>query len=400
MGRIVHFGLGNFARAHLLDYTADAGGWDVVGVSLRSPTVRDGLVVQGFAYDLCVQGQGVKRIDVIHDVLVASEDPKVVLNAMAKAEIISVTVTEKGYHLDASGLLDLEDPDIGADLVGQGPSTLIGFLAHGLVGRQMPVTVLSCDNRVENGTALARAVKRFAQAAGLVIDWGIVRFPNAMVDRITPATTANVRAISGDPMAVPTEAFREWVIEDDFAGPRPDWPDVQFVSDVAPHELRKLRMLNGAHSLIAYAGLACGHVFVNQAIADVELRAWVVSLMQEAATTLPTEVRGEALAYAKALVVRFENPELMHRLDQIAMDGSQKVPYRFIATLRDADGNAPAVIKGIQAWVDFCISETAMGKVLNDPNAKALMDAARGKDPLMKILSLVDAADLAPLIRV
>lgn len=133
MGRIVHFGLGNFARAHLLDYTADAGGWDVVGVSLRSPTVRDGLVVQGFAYDLCVQGQGVKRIDVIHDVLVASEDPKVVLNAMAKAEIISVTVTEKGYHLDASGLLDLEDPDIGADLVGQGPSTLIGFLAHGLV---------------------------------------------------------------------------------------------------------------------------------------------------------------------------------------------------------------------------------------------------------------------------
>ena len=400
MGRIVHFGLGNFARAHLLDYTADAGGWDVVGVSLRSPTVRDGLVVQGFAYDLCVQGQGVKRIDVIHDVLVASEDPKVVLNAMAKAEIISVTVTEKGYHLDASGLLDLEDPDIGADLVGQGPSTLIGFLAHGLVGRQMPVTVLSCDNRVENGTALARAVKRFAQAAGLVIDWRIVRFPNAMVDRITPATTANVRAISGDPMAVPTEAFREWVIEDDFAGPRPDWPDVQFVSDVAPHELRKLRMLNGAHSLIAYAGLACGHVFVNQAIADVELRAWVVSLMQEAATTLPTEVRGEALAYAKALVARFENPELMHRLDQIAMDGSQKVPYRFIATLRDADGNAPAVIKGIQAWVDFCISETAMGKVLNDPKAKALMDAARGKDPLMKILSLVNAADLAPLIRV
>ena len=159
-------------------------------------------------------------------------------------------------------------------------------------------------------------------------------------------------------------------------------------------------MLNGAHSLIAYAGLACGHVFVNQAIADVELRAWVVSLMQEAATTLPTEVMGEALAYAKALVVRFENPELMHRLDQIAMDGSQKVPYRFIATLRDADGNAPAVIKGIQAWVDFCISETAMGKVLNDPNAKALMDAARGKDPLMKILSLVNAADLAPLIRV
>jgi fructuronate reductase len=399
MGRIVHFGLGNFARAHLLEYTADAGGWDVVGVSLRSAAMRDGLSVQGFAYDLCVPGVGVKRIDVIHDLLVAPENPQAVLDAIATTQIISATVTEKGYHLDASGRLDLGDPAIKADLAGLGPATLIGFLAYGLARRATPVTVLSCDNRVENGAALARAVRDFAVAAELAIDWNNVRFPNAMVDRITPATTDAVRQLSGDPMAVPTEAFREWVIEDNFAGPRPDWPDVQFVQDVAPHELRKLRMLNGAHSLMAYAGLARGHTFVHEAVADSVLRAQVRALMEEAAGTLPRDVRANAPAYAKALIARFENPALMHRLDQIAMDGSQKVPYRFFGTLRDTDGNAPAVISGIQAWINFCVSGTAANNVLSDPKAEDLSDAALGLDPIKGILKVVDALDLIPLMR-
>jgi fructuronate reductase len=399
MGRIVHFGLGNFARAHLLDYTADAGDWDVVGVSLRSADVRDGLAAQGFGYDLCVQGVGIKRINVLCDVLVASEDPQAILDAMALAQIISATVTEKGYHLDAAGVLDLNDAAIKVDLAGQGPKTLIGFLAHELVGRKTPVTVLSCDNRVENGAVLARAVRRFAHAAQLPIDWSIVRFPNAMVDRITPATTDAVRSISGDRMAVPTEAFREWVIEDDFAGPRPDWPDVQFVKDVAPHELRKLRMLNGAHSLLAYAGLARGHVFVHEAVADAGLRELVTTLMEEATGTLPLEVRGQAPAYAQALIARFENSALKHRLDQIAIDGSQKVPYRFIGTLRDAGGNAPAVIAGIRAWIDFCAFETGRGAALRDPKAGDLAAAAQSADPVTAILDVVDAADLAPLIQ-
>lgn len=399
MGRIVHFGLGNFARAHLLDFTADAQGWDVVGVSLRSPVIRDGLAAQGFGYDLCVQGVGVKRIGVLEGVLVAPENPQAVMDAMTKAQIISATVTEKGYHLDASGVLDMTDPAIIADLAGQGPATLIGFLARGLAGRMDPVTVLSCDNRVENGAALARAVKRFAVHAGLTIDWRKVRFPNTMVDRITPATTDAVRTLSGDPMAVPTEAFREWVIEDDFAGPRPDWPDVQFVSDVAPHELRKLRMLNGAHSFLAYAGLAKGCEFVHQAVADAALRGQMQQLMTEAAQTLPAQVSGQAAAYAAALVKRFENPELRHRLDQIAMDGSQKVPYRFVGTLRAAQGAAPAVVSALRAWITFCISQTHKGVVLNDPKAGILADAARSRDPLEALLDIVGARDLAALIR-
>ncbi|MGB7241872.1 MAG: mannitol dehydrogenase family protein [Sulfitobacter sp.] len=397
MGRIVHFGLGNFARAHLLDYTADAGGWDVVGVSLRSATVRDGLAAQGFDYDLCVQGSAVKRITVLRDVLVAPEDPDTVLAAMEEADIISATVTEKGYHLDANGVLDLDDLPIAADLTGQGPTTVIGFLGHGLAGRTRPVTVLSCDNRVGNGDALRAAVARFAIAAGLGINWDNVRFPNAMVDRIIPATTQALRDVSGDPMAVPTERFREWVIEDDFAGPRPNWPGVQFVSDVAPHELRKLRMLNGAHSAMAYAGLACGFEYVHQAVRDPELRRLVEQVMVQAGATLHSDVQAQVPGYARTLMARFEVQELAHRLDQIAMDGSQKIPYRFVATLRAA--RAPALITAMQAWIAFCLAETEAGRTLNDPKADEIASAALSNDPVTALLTIVGACDLAPLMR-
>ena len=396
MEHILHFGLGSFARAHLLDYTADAGGWDVTGVSLRSTAIRDGLVEQGYNYVLCVQEMGIKKIDILRDVLVAADDPQAVLEAMAEAKIISATVTEKGYHLDAKGVLDLNDPSIASDLAGHGPRTLIGFLAYGLAGRTRPVTVMSCDNRIENGDVLQAAVARFAQAAGLIIHWDSTRFPNSMVDRITPATTDSVRKMSGDIMAVPTEAFREWVIEDDFAGPRPDWPDVQFVTDVAPHELRKLRMLNGAHSLLAYAGLAYGFTYVHDAVTDPDLRDLVEQLMTEAGNTLPASVKGQAPAYAKALIARFENPQLVHRLDQIAMDGSQKVPYRFVGTLRA--GRADAVVEGIKAWIAFCISETHADRRLNDPKASEITEAVHSDNPDAALLELVGAADLFELI--
>lgn len=401
MGRIVHFGLGNFARAHLLDYTQDAGGWDVVGVSLRSPTIRDALMAQDFMYDLCIQGAGPKRITVLKDVLVAPESPRAVIDAMQEADIISATVTEKGYHLTSEEMLDQNDPIIQSDLRGHGPHSLIGFLAHGLSQRLTPVTVMSCDNRVENGATLKAAVKKFAELKNLEIDWSLLSFPNAMVDRITPATTDAVRAITGDAMAVPTEQFREWVIEDDFTGPRPDWPDVQFVSDVAPHELRKLRMLNGAHSLLAYAGLAKGHDYVHQAIHDLALRPIVERLMTQAALTLPDAVQGLVHEYKTALIRRFENPDLAHSLRQIAMDGSQKVPYRFLGTIRDlrASGqDADALIYGIRAWLAFCISEDSEGRQIDDPLAREISTAVQHKSPRTTLLELVGASDLLPMI--
>ena len=397
MGRIIHFGLGNFARAHILDYTADAGGWDVIGVSLRSPLIRDGLAAQKFSYKLSIQGKNLKKISVLKDVLVASEGAQTVLNAMADADIISATVTEKGYHLNTSGTLDLEDPTISSDLAGNPIQTLIGFIATSLATRMRPITILSCDNLIENGGTLKRAVAAFAKAANLEINWELVKFPNSMVDRITPATTNTIRELSGDPMVVPTEEFSEWVIEDSFSGLRPDWPRVQFVHDVGPHELRKLRMLNGAHSLLAYAGLARGHTYVHQAIADLTLRQQVEDLMLEAGATLPSSVRSQVPDYAKALLTRFENPNLAHRLDQIAMDGSHKVSYRFLDTLRA--GKSPAVIKGVKAWITFCIYQTSQGNKLNDPKAADIAKAARSENPETALLTLLGASDLTPLIQ-
>ena len=396
MGRIVHFGLGNFSRAHLLDYTADAGGWDVIGVSLRSAKVRDGLATQGFNYILNVQGEGLKPITILQNILIASDDMQKILEAMATADIISATVTEKGYHLDTAGKLDLKDSNIASDLKGYPIRTLIGFIAHDLATRSRPVTILSCDNRVANGSSLRRAVADFAKAAQLEIDWTHVSFPNAMVDRITPATTDTVRADCNDPMAVPTEAFREWVIENNFAGPHPDWPGVQFVQDVRPHELRKLRMLNGAHSFLAYAGLTQGYSYVHEAISDLRIRSHAKQLMLDAGATLPDAVRGQVPDYAKALLARFDNPELAHRLDQIAMDGSQKLPYRFLDTLRE--GGSPMLIRAVQSWMTFCKEQTKKGVPLYDPKAKEIKRAVNSERPETALLEVIGATDLASVI--
>ena len=397
MGQIVHFGLGNFARAHLLDYIADAGGsWQVIGVNLRSSATRDGLAAQNYAYALNVQGTGIKQITGLKTILLPSEGQQPIFEAMGNADIISATVTEKGYHLDQNGQLDFQDPVIAAELSGPPLRSLIGFIAHDLARRHRPVTILSCDNRVGNGDALRQAVQQFAQAAQLNIDWRLVRFPNAMVDRITPATTDRIRQECKDPMAVPTEAFREWVIEDNFAGPRPDWTDVQFVQDVQPHELRKLRMLNGAHSFLAYAGLAQGYQYVHEAISDPDLRHQTLSLMMEAGTTLPQDIQDQVPAYAQALLRRFDNTELAHRLDQIAMDGSQKLPYRILETLRAR--SAPVLIAAVRAWMSYCIAQTAQGERLDDPLAKDIAKAANSAHPERMLLQLIGAEDLTQLI--
>ncbi len=395
--RLLHIGVGNFARAHLADYTQDAGGWTITGVSLRSPTVRDGLRAQGYNYGLAVQGQGIKRIDVFDDVLVAPEAPGAVLAQIAdpNVHIISVTVTEKGYHLTPENTLDLQDPLIARDLEGRGPRTVIGFLARGLAARATPVTVLSCDNRAHNGDVLQAAVVAFAAEARLDMGQVQARFPNSMVDRITPATSDALRAETGDPMAVPTEPFREWVIEDRFAGPRPDWPDVAFAQDVAPHEMRKLRMLNGAHSMLAYAGILAGHEFVHQAMADEVLRAQARALMEEAARTLTPEMQEIAPAYADALVARFDNPHINHSLRQIAMDGTQKLPYRMIDSLRALGGDAPALAAGVRAWARFCRAEVAAGRDLQDPKAAEIAQVLGAGGSDKDLLALVGAARLS-----
>lgn len=356
-----------------------------LGSAFVRRAVRDGLAAQDYDYNLVIKSAGgtsIKPITCLNDMLVASEDQDAVIDAIAsdRFSVITLTVTEKAYHLGPNGQLDMASTAVQADLQGAGIS-VVGALARGLALRKSPVTVLCCDNLPDNGSKLERAVRDYATAAALNLP-GSVTFPSSMVDRITPATTDAVRADANDPMAVPTEAFTEWVIEDRFAAARPGWPDVQWVKDVAPHEMRKLRMLNGAHSFLAYAGALRGYTYVHEAVTDPELRTTTQALMREAAETLPDSVQGQTSTYAHALVKRFENPNLHHRLRQIAMDGSQKLPIRILATLADrAALPSPALRAAIDAWVAFVASEVAAKRALDDPKADVLVAACGSSNP-------------------
>jgi fructuronate reductase len=367
---IVHFGIGAFHRAHQAWYTdrAMAHGdrdWGIIGVSLRSAGVARQLNPQDGLYTLTrcsADGRATQLIRSVRQVLVASDDPDAVIAAIAAPDthILTFTVTEKGYCRAADGSLDLALADDGS---------IYPFIERGLqlrAGRGLPgLTLLSCDNLAHNGRQLERLVRAYVDARNPALSAWIdrqCRFPCAMVDRIVPATTdadrAAVQAAIGleDRGAVVTEPFSQWVIEDRFAGPRPRWDAVgaELVADVAPYEMAKLRMLNGAHSALAYLGLQNGHSFVHEAVDDPAIRPLVEALMrQEAAPTIAAAPNQDLGAYATALLARFANPALNHRLIQIAMDGSQKIPQRWLETLADnqRDGKAcPAILQALAAW--------------------------------------------------
>lgn len=399
MPRMLHIGVGNFFRAHQAVYTQGAGGWPIIGVSLRSPGIRDDLAGQGFDYALAIrdaQGERLERITVLEDILVAPENPEAVLRALADPEVavVTITVTEKGYCLGPDGTLD---PAAVATDLAEGPQTLIGYLARGLARRQAPITVVSCDNLSGNGRALSGAVRAFAGLAGLTIDTDLVTFPDTMVDRITPRAPADLSAhvaAAGLPPAAPvvTEGFTEWVIEDRFAGPRPAWEDAGaiVVPDVARFEARKLRMLNGAHSFLAYAGRNRGYDFVHQAVADPDLRRGCSAVMACAATTLEGFAQADLVSYAVALLARFDNPALHHSLAQIAMDGSQKMPVRIAPVLsalhRDGGETGPHA-RALAEWCRFVGREAAAG--LDDPLADALTQAAAEQDPVAALCGTI-----------
>ncbi len=388
---IVHFGLGAFARAHLAAYCdaameAGEGGWMISGVSLRSDAVAQQLNPQGGLYTL-TQRSGdeatTRVVGSLREVLVAGSDAEKIAERIAAPEcrIVSFTVTEKGYCRASDGSLDLDQAD----------RSFYPLLAEGLRRRRtagLPgVTLLSCDNLPGNGGVLARLLGSYTHLRTRHVSMWVpdeCSFPSTMVDRIVPAaSTADLDALEQrlglrDEGAVFTERFSQWVIEDRFAGPRPRWEDhgVQIVSDVAPYETAKLRMLNGAHSFLAYCGLLRGHEFVHQAIADPELRLAADRLMRaEAAGTIDPPSGLDLSAYADALVARFEDPALNHRLVQIAMDGSQKIPQRWLATLAVSQAQCPAILTGIAAW----LLHISGGKLLNDPMAEKLRSAVDNK---------------------
>lgn len=378
---VVHLGLGAFHRAHqaaYLDAIAARGDlrWGVVGVSLRSPAVRDALAPQEGLYTLVERdaaGPRARILAPLKRVLVAPEDPPAVVAAMAQPSVhlVTLTVTEKGYALARGGTgLDRSDPAVVADLASlEQPRTAIGFIVAALSARRdaglPPFTAASCDNLPDNGALLRDAVIGLAGAH----DPGLARwidshgaFPSSMVDRIVPATTPEAIAEHAarhgyrDEALVETERYCQWVLQDKFAGERPDFAaaGVTLTSDVAAWEDAKLRLLNGAHSTIAYLGGLGGIAHVHEFVADERRRSLIERLWDESAATLTPPRELDVSAYRKALMARFANPTLRHRTQQIAMDGSQKLPQRLVAPWRarlEAGQTSPTIELAVAAWM-------------------------------------------------
>jgi fructuronate reductase len=401
--RIVHLGLGNFHRAHQAWYTdaalADAvrPDWGICGVSLRSPAVRDRLQPQDGLYTLEVRHNADTSRRVIGSVietLVAPEQPGLLLQRMAGADVISLTVTEKAYCLDGGGELDLAHPDIVHDLGASGmPRSVIGWLAKVLADRRRaagaPVNIICCDNLSDNGHRLRAALQQFLavadQGTGAWLDANAA-FPCTMVDRIVPATTAevidSVSAALGlqDQAPVITEPFSQWVIEDRFVAEVPGWSDhgALLVDDVQAFETAKLRMLNGSHSTLAYLGCLADLETVADALTDPRYHALLERLMRsEVQPGLKPPTGLDLDDYRGELLGRFANTATRHRLRQIAMDGSQKLPPRLLGSVRDAlqrGGSLHCLSLSVAAWIRYLRGSTLSGEhfEVDDPLAEPL----------------------------
>jgi fructuronate reductase len=407
---IVHLGLGAFARAHLALYTEDAAGtpdaasWGILGVSLQRPDQRDHLAPQDCLYTAVERDPGAPRTQIVTcltGVLVAPEAPEAVLAAMSAeaTRAVTLTITEKGYcHDPATGELNLDHPTVTHDLAHPGaPQGAIGFMVEALARRRAaglrPFTVLCCDNLPANGRLVRRLVEAFAaRRDGDLAAWIMAegRFPCSMVDRIVPATTpadlAEVAALTGFEDAAPVihEPFRQWVIEDAFVdGARPRWEagGAQFVTEVEPFEHMKLRLLNGAHSALAYLGYLGGHETIAETMADPGYAGFVERLWRdEIVPVVPPPPGTDLLAYVAALKARFANPAIRHRTWQIAMDGSQKLPQRLLGTIRERlarDLPLPCLALVIAGWIRYVggIDEHGAPIEVRDPLAETLRAA-------------------------
>jgi fructuronate reductase len=379
--RIVHVGVGNFFRAHqawYTDHAPDSGAWGIAAFTGRSPAVAEALAPQDGVYTLVTRGADGDRFEVVASLSAVhtSDDHAAWLGYWASPDVVVVTltVTEAGYLRGADGGLDADREDVRADVAAlrEDPSapvrTTPARLVAGLLARRAAgaggLTIVPCDNLPDNGPALAVVVADLVQAVDPSLSGWVgehVEFATTMVDRITPATTdehrALVRAATGlaDAAPVPTEPFSEWVVQGRFAAGRPAWDaaGALVVDDVRPFEERKLWLLNGSHTLLAYAGTIRGHETVADAIADPVCLAWVEEWWDEASAhlTLPAD---EVAAYRQALLDRYRNPAIRHALAQIAADGSQKLPVRVLPTVRAerAAGRVPAGgARVLAAWV-------------------------------------------------
>ena len=420
---IVHLGLGAFHRAHQAAYTEQvlAGGdlrWGTVAASLRSPATRDALAPQDGLYVLNTRGEddAYTVIGGITDILVAPDSPTALVEAMARpgTAIVSLTVTEKAYCLDAATRgLDEAHPDVMHDLAHpQAPRSALGILAAAIARRRaegLPqFTVLCCDNLPANGATVHRALSRFARLRAPELGAFVedeLACPDTMVDRIVPATVAadraRVAAATGlaDAWPVVAEPFTQWVIEDRFPVGRPAWDEAgaTMTANVAPWEAMKLRLLNASHSALAYFGVLAGAETVADAMQMPGMAGLVEQLMGDAAATIALPPGTDIAGYRRSLITRFRNPALQHRTRQIAMDGTQKLPGRILATVQDRlDRGLPITAHAavIAAWVRCVTGPDDSGRpiAVEDPLAATLARTTveAGPEPGLLVTALLN----------
>ncbi|TGP23634.1 mannitol dehydrogenase family protein [Mesorhizobium sp. M1D.F.Ca.ET.184.01.1.1] len=403
---IAHIGVGAFHRCHQAEYTDDLlakdfDRWGLVGINIRPPLLGQTLGRQGGLYTRLIRQNDEVEARVIGGIVrvVDSQEsaaPALEVLSSPAIEMVTMTVTEKGYcHIPSSGALDLGHPDIVHDLaIPQAPRSVPGILARALELRMAshgrPVTLLSCDNIPANGIILRNVVRAIAERRGNgLTDWieANVAFPSAMVDRIAPATTgADIDTVEErfgyrDSAVVVGERFRQWVIENRFAGRAPRWDRVGaiFVDDVTPFEHLKMRVLNGAQTTLAHLGVLGGFEHTSDAMADPVLAAFVRRMLSE--ETLPTLMPVPGIsppAYVEQSLARLTNTAIRHRNHQIATDGSQKVVQRLLNPIRDrlAKGESIALLSvPVAGWMAYLVKASArFGRAwrVSDPFAEKI----------------------------
>lgn len=422
--QIVHLGFGAFARAHTAVYTEvanraeDGPHWEIVAVTQRSNTVVDELAPQDGLFTVFEEGEGAadpRLITCVREVLSGPDRPETVVERIAdeRTRVVALTITEKGYRADpGTGLVDLYDPLVRADLQNRAPTTAVGQIVRGLQRRAerggTPITVVSCDNLPANGGLTSGVVRSFVQAlpeeeSAALLPWieQNTAFPNTMVDRMVPQPTPQVRArVQGwlgahDAGAVSCEPYKQWVIEDAFASERPAWDaaGAAFGGDVEAWEDTKLRVLNASHSLLAYLGLFAGYTSISETVGDEAFAgACRAMLSEEVLPTLDVPPGLDAEDYCVSVLHRFANPALGHTTEKVGSDGSQKLGPRLLSTARrclDAGTEPRWTGLAVAAWIHHVVNggATSQDEPLADMLRGLVREGAQAEDTVRAFLS-------------
>ena len=422
---IVHIGVGGFYRAHQAVYLDDLlalpgheqWGYCGVGLLAHDAAMRDAMQSQDCLYTVVersAQGDTARVIGCIGAYLYAPENPQAVLEKLADpaTRIVSLTITEGGYYVNqGTGEFDAGHPDIVHELAHpEAPRCSFGYLLAALRLRRErgigPFTIMSCDNLQNNGDVTRSMLLAFARLVdGELAGWieAGCAFPNSMVDRITPATTDEHRAMVRDSFGivdawpVVCEPFRQWVIEDAFPHGRPAWDLVgaQMTHDVLPYEKMKLRLLNASHQALCYIGMLLGYTYAHEAMADAGIRQLVRRMMDLEVTPLLEEVEGIDLAsYKDTLIERFSNPAVRDQLARIGTEGSARIPKFVLPSVREAlaqGGPIELLAFTVACWFRYLEGHDEAGAEmpLNDPYALRLRELAlHGGEDATALLSL------------